>query len=143
MLGRTTLLPVVLLMATFASAKPLTAARSLKARGDETDTSNAYDTTPADAKFVRPFTNNWVLDSSWKGDEFFNGDWKFETDDDPTHGRVNYVNQTYAQDNGLAWADGSKFGMAADHSRKVEKGERGRDSIRISTNKTWKDVSKV
>jgi len=44
----------------------------------------------------------YYLEDEWVGDAFFNGDWTWETEDDPTHGRVNYVNQTYAVDNNLS-----------------------------------------
>jgi hypothetical protein len=37
----------------------------------------------------------FTLKDKWVGNDFFQG-WNWETEDDPTHGRVNYVNQADA-----------------------------------------------
>jgi hypothetical protein len=44
----------------------------------------------------------FYLTDKWVGEDFFQG-WNWETEDDPTHGRVNYVNQTYAVANNLSY----------------------------------------
>jgi hypothetical protein len=44
----------------------------------------------------------FYLKDTWVGQDFFQG-WNWETEDDPTHGRVNYVNQTDARAKGLSY----------------------------------------
>jgi hypothetical protein len=36
------------------------------------------------------------LKDKWVGNDFLGGTWTFETEDDPTHGVVDYVDQTTA-----------------------------------------------
>jgi hypothetical protein len=43
----------------------------------------------------RTTSGQFVLKDSWKGHEFLEG-WNWETFDDPTHGRVNYVTRDSA-----------------------------------------------
>jgi hypothetical protein len=38
---------------------------------------------------------NFYLTDKWVGEDFFEG-WTWETENDPTHGRVNYVGQAEA-----------------------------------------------
>ena len=45
---------------------------------------------------------SFYLQDEWIGDGFFQG-WNWETEDDPTHGRVNYVGQAEAQSKNLAY----------------------------------------
>ncbi|CAE7052049.1 unnamed protein product, partial [Rhizoctonia solani] len=63
----------------------------------------------------------------------------FETFNDPTHGRVNYVDQNYSQEKNLTFASDSKFVMRADSLNVVKPGSRGRDSIRISSKQLYED----
>ena len=44
----------------------------------------------------------FYLKDKWVGHDFFRG-WNWETENDPTHGRVNYVNQTEAITKNLAY----------------------------------------
>ncbi|KAK0457727.1 glycoside hydrolase family 16 protein [Desarmillaria tabescens] len=69
-----------------------------------------------------------------RGNDFFDA-FKWETFDDPTHGRVNYVDQDTAKANNLSYAspDNSTFVMRADSSTVVPSYARGRDSVRISS----------
>ncbi|PFH49979.1 glycoside hydrolase family 16 protein [Amanita thiersii Skay4041] len=57
--------------------------------------------------------------------------WKFENFDDPTHGRVNYVDKDTAFQRNLISVTDDKFIMRADSWSTVPKESRGRDSIRI------------
>jgi hypothetical protein len=79
------------------------------------------------------------------GHDFFNSDWEWKTFDDPTQGRVNYTDMEFARTNGLAWSeDEGRFGMAGDSCNKINSSDpsiRGRNSVRIETYGTWKDVS--
>jgi hypothetical protein len=45
---------------------------------------------------------NFYLKDKWVGNDFFNG-WTWETEDDPTHGRVNYVSQADAISKNLSY----------------------------------------
>jgi len=54
----------------------------------------------------------------------------FFTDDDPTHGYVNYVSKAVAQASNLITSTASSFRMAVDSTTAVATG-RGRDSVRI------------
>ncbi|KAH9047156.1 concanavalin A-like lectin/glucanase domain-containing protein [Lactarius hengduanensis] len=81
----------------------------------------------------------FYLQDEWIGEEFFQG-WDWVTKDDPTHGRVNYVSQAEAQNKSLTYADGGKFFMRADNRTLVAPSARGRDSIRISSQKTYNEA---
>ncbi|KAI0072658.1 hypothetical protein K474DRAFT_1667552 [Panus rudis PR-1116 ss-1] len=76
----------------------------------------------------------FVLKDTYIGEDFFNR-WRWETFDDPTHGRVNYVNRDMAVAKNLSYATDSKFIMRADDLNVVTPGPnvRGRDSVRISS----------
>jgi hypothetical protein len=101
-----------------------------------------------------PDFRTYQLQYSFEGDGFFGDSWTWATYDDPTHGRVNFVNKDTAQQNGLAYVDCKAFPsfevnkefdvgpstatkntfiMAADSTNVVSPNERGRDSVRISS----------
>jgi hypothetical protein len=44
--------------------------------------------------------NIFYLKDQWRGDEFYQG-WTWETENDPTHGRVNYVSLDEAKSKNL------------------------------------------
>lgn len=94
---------------------------------------------------------HFVLKDKFVGDDFYSG-FQFETFDDPTHGRVNYVDQDTAMKKNLTQgeyllllryvvstsrllvaATDSKFFMRADSENVVKGKARGRDSVRISS----------
>ncbi|KAF8499612.1 concanavalin A-like lectin/glucanase domain-containing protein [Russula emetica] len=81
---------------------------------------------------------NFYLTDKWVGEDFFQG-WNWETEDDPTHGRVNYVDQADALANNLTYADDSSFVMRADDWSIVSPSARGRDSVRISSQTAYGD----
>ncbi|KAF8621472.1 hypothetical protein AX15_007765 [Amanita polypyramis BW_CC] len=74
----------------------------------------------------------YSLQDTYIGRDFFKG-WLWETVNDPTHGRVNYVGQADAINANLSFASDEKFVMRADAQKVVLPGSRGRDSIRISS----------
>ncbi|KAL4247593.1 Glycosyl Hydrolase Family 16 [Abortiporus biennis] len=80
---------------------------------------------------------SFVLDTKWVGHDFLNGDWQFFDGDDPTHGQVNYVDESAASSTNLTFATNSKFIMQADPLNTVAQGARGRNSVRISSVKAW------
>lgn len=46
--------------------------------------------------------NLYCLKDQWIGKDFFQG-WNWETEDDPTHGRVNYLSQADAISSNLTY----------------------------------------
>ena len=45
----------------------------------------------------------FCLKDKWVGQDFLYGGWDWETENDPTHGRVNYVDEASAISDGLAY----------------------------------------
>ena len=45
---------------------------------------------------------NFYLQDEWIGEQFYSG-WNWETEDDPTHGRVNYVSLAEARGKNLTY----------------------------------------
>ncbi|KAH8118462.1 hypothetical protein DFH11DRAFT_1502630 [Phellopilus nigrolimitatus] len=80
----------------------------------------------------------FTLQANIVGKDFFTH-FHWETLDDPTHGRVNYVDQGVALSRNLTSATGSSFIMRADYTTVVPKNARGRDSNRISSYSTYSD----
>ncbi|KAI9826633.1 MAG: hypothetical protein M1832_006229 [Thelocarpon impressellum] len=77
----------------------------------------------------------YVIHDDYTPSTFFDK-FEFFTEPDPTHGFVDYVNQTRAKELGLArLTNGSKVYMGVDH--KTQSPEDGRASVRISSNKTY------
>lgn len=92
----------------------------------------------------------FTLKDLYTGQDFFNR-WKWETFNDPTHGRVNYVDRDTARAKSLSYgepslftrilistvspsvSDSNTFVMRADNTSYVPSGSRGRDSVRISS----------
>jgi hypothetical protein len=108
----------------------------------------------------RTGANIFYLKDQWRGNDFFQG-WNWETENDPTHGRVNYVSQDEAIYRNLACgtyisplsthrssrptpitieADGDKFILRADDWSIVKASARGRDSVRISSQTAYAEA---
>ncbi|QRV76433.1 glycoside hydrolase family 16 protein [Ceratobasidium sp. AG-Ba] len=56
---------------------------------------------------------------------------------DPTHGRVNYVNQATAVSQNLTYASSNSFVMRADYKTTLSSSGPGRNSVRIQSKKQW------
>ncbi|CAE6444172.1 unnamed protein product, partial [Rhizoctonia solani] len=56
---------------------------------------------------------------------------------DPTHGRVNYVDQATAQRLNLTYASGNSFVLRSDYTTTLSASGPGRNSVRIQSNKQW------
>jgi len=82
---------------------------------------------------------HFVLKDTYIGEDFLHG-WEWETLDDPTHGRVNYVDQESALNRNLTYVTDSKFVMRADDWSYVPSGARGRDSVRIHSNSAYDEA---
>ncbi|KAJ6509561.1 glycoside hydrolase family 16 protein [Mycena vitilis] len=75
----------------------------------------------------------WLPQDEYSGKTFFDG-FTFFPFGDPTHGTVNYVNQTYAFENGLAYVnDDGTVVMKGDNTTWLPEGT-NRSSVRISSN---------
>ncbi|KZV88443.1 hypothetical protein EXIGLDRAFT_175817 [Exidia glandulosa HHB12029] len=72
------------------------------------------------------------VQDKWIGDGFYGG-FDFNTFDDPTHGRVNYVDQATAQSQNLSYTGPDSFVMRADSVNNVDPASRGRNSVRITS----------
>ncbi|KAG5645194.1 hypothetical protein DXG03_006712 [Asterophora parasitica] len=83
-------------------------------------------------------TRAYCIKDTFMGSNFFDN-WRWETIDDPTHGRVNYVDKWAAQAANLSYASDNKFVMRVDAYQVVTKGARGRDSVRIISNAAYGD----
>ncbi|KAI0294921.1 concanavalin A-like lectin/glucanase domain-containing protein [Russula brevipes] len=92
---------------------------------------------------TRCASGTFLLEDQWIGSDFFR-DWNWETSNDPTHGRVNYVSQAEAISKNLTYSvkneNGAKFIMRADDTSFVSPSARGRDSIRISSENAYDDA---
>jgi len=66
------------------------------------------------------------------GSDFFK-EFNWESENDPTHGRVNYLTLDQAKAKNLTYATKDKFFMFPDSKNVVSPGARGRDSNRISS----------
>ncbi|KAH8982715.1 concanavalin A-like lectin/glucanase domain-containing protein [Lactarius akahatsu] len=83
---------------------------------------------------------SFYLQDEWIGEEFYQA-WNWETENDPTHGRVNYVSQAEALGKNLTYVDGNgAFVMRADDWSIVDPAARGRDSIRISSQSAYEEA---
>ncbi|KAI8066318.1 beta-1,3-1,4-glucanase [Gongronella butleri] len=75
----------------------------------------------------------WTLKDTYQGDTFFNG-FTFFTGSDPTHGTVQYVDQSTAQSSGLISTSGGVVTMKADSTNVTPN---GRPSVRITSNNSY------
>jgi len=78
----------------------------------------------------------FVLEDHWQGDTFFNG-WGFFTGGDPTNGVVDYVTQAVAQQKGYIGTKNGQTYIGCDMTTVVGTKARGRQSVRINTQKTY------
>ncbi|KAJ7683788.1 glycoside hydrolase family 16 protein [Mycena rosella] len=70
------------------------------------------------------------------GAGFYNS-FNFETAPDPTHGRVNYVDQATATNTNLTFAAGNTFVLRADDKTVLDPNGAGRNSVRISSKNAY------
>ncbi|KZS90843.1 2 beta-glucanase [Sistotremastrum niveocremeum HHB9708] len=77
--------------------------------------------------------NTYSLESNIVGQQFLSS-FSFNTFADPTHGRVNYVDQPTAQAQNLTFASGNTFIMRADFTSTLNPSGPGRNSVRIQSN---------
>ncbi|KAF9469590.1 laminarinase [Collybia nuda] len=70
------------------------------------------------------------------GSAFYSA-FNFQAIGDPTHGRVNYVNQATAQSQNLTFASSDSFILRADFKTTLSASGPGRNSVRIRSNKVY------
>ncbi|PPR05555.1 hypothetical protein CVT24_003294 [Panaeolus cyanescens] len=70
------------------------------------------------------------------GNDFFNA-FEWEAIADPTHGRVNYVDQPMSRSQNLTFASDNTFILRTDFSSVLDPNGPGRNSVRIRTKKTY------
>ncbi|KAF8894125.1 concanavalin A-like lectin/glucanase domain-containing protein [Infundibulicybe gibba] len=84
--------------------------------------------------------NSYLLQDELIGESFYSA-FKWETFDDPTRGRVNYVDQVTARNTNLSSVSlNGNFIMRADAYQVVQPGARGRDSVRITSNTAYDEA---
>ncbi|QRW19509.1 glycoside hydrolase family 16 protein [Rhizoctonia solani] len=90
--------------------------------------------TLAAASVVRAAT--YSVTDTFIGSSFLSG-FTHEAIADPTHGRVNYVDQSTAVSRNLTFASGNTFIMRADSTTTLNPSGPGRNSVRIQSRKQW------
>ncbi|KAG8929808.1 hypothetical protein FRC03_011401 [Tulasnella sp. 419] len=79
----------------------------------------------------------YVLKDSYVGRDFLEC-FDFEAIQDPTHGRVNYVDKDTALDQNLTYTTKDTFILRADYKSKLDPNGPGRNSVRIISQKQYK-----
>ena len=79
---------------------------------------------------------NYCLTDEFIGKDFLVG-FEHEAIDDPTHGRVTYVDEATALKQNLTYAHGNTLVLRADHTTVLNSSGPGRDSVRIRSKKTY------
>ena len=103
---------------------------------------------------ILALAGNYSISDTYQGDDFLT-QFDYFTDDDPTHGYVcvypvvhtlgtklivvhrNYVDLDTAKNNQLVQVSGTNFTMRADDQAVPNSSARGRDSVRITSQKTY------
>ncbi|KAG5643438.1 hypothetical protein DXG03_000911 [Asterophora parasitica] len=83
------------------------------------------------------FAATYPLTSNIVGRRFYDA-FEFEAIEDPTDGRVNYVDRATAQAQNLTYASGNTFILRTDSTTVLSPDGPGRNSVRIKTKKVYK-----
>ncbi|KAF9002493.1 glycoside hydrolase family 16 protein [Cyathus striatus] len=86
--------------------------------------------------FVTTYASPYWLSENVVGDEFYRF-FEFESIPDPTHGRVNYVDEHTARTSNLTYAKDDTFVLRADDATVLNPDGPGRNSVRIRSRKTY------
>ncbi|KAF6756895.1 glycoside hydrolase family 16 protein [Ephemerocybe angulata] len=78
----------------------------------------------------------YSLSDNVLGNGFYDA-FKWETIDDPTHGRVKYVDQGTSRSQNLTYASGDTFILRTDFKTYLNNGGPGRQSVRIMSKRTY------
>lgn len=82
------------------------------------------------------YAATYHLEDNWVGSAFLST-FTHEAIADPTHGRVNYVDQATALAKNLTYASGDTLILRADHTTTLSPSGPGRNSVRIRSIKTY------
>ncbi|GJE87869.1 glycoside hydrolase family 16 protein [Phanerochaete sordida] len=82
------------------------------------------------------YAATYHLSDNWVGSAFLSA-FTHEAIADPTHGRVNYVDQATAVAKNLTYASGDTLILRADHTTTLSASGAGRNSVRIRSVKTY------
>jgi hypothetical protein len=85
---------------------------------------------------LAPLARAYILTDDFFGAGFFEA-FTWENISDPTHGRVNYLDERTSIKDGLAFATLNSFVMRVDDQTVLDPKGPGRNSIRIRSKKTW------
>ncbi|KAH7344535.1 putative laminarinase [Rhizoctonia solani] len=78
----------------------------------------------------------YTVSDTFIGSSFLSG-FTHEAIADPTHGRVNYVDQATAQRLNLTYASGNSLILRSDYTTTLSPSGAGRNSVRIQSKKQW------
>ena len=78
----------------------------------------------------------YSLSDSIVGTDFYS-QFTFQAIADPTHGRVNYVDEATARAKNLTYANGNTLILRTDFQTVLQSSGPGRDSVRIRSKKTY------
>lgn len=82
------------------------------------------------------FAAKYKLVDDFVGKDFLHG-FEHEAIDDPTHGRVVYVDEATALKQNLTYASGDSFVIRTDYKTVLDPDGPGRNSVRIRSKKTY------
>ncbi|KAF5329984.1 hypothetical protein D9611_010460 [Ephemerocybe angulata] len=85
---------------------------------------------------------SYALVEEYIGKDFLEG-FNFDAIDDPTHGRVNYVNSTIALQEQLVQAKGDSFVLRADSKTTLSPEGPGRNSVRLMSKNQYENAVMV
>ncbi|KDQ61179.1 glycoside hydrolase family 16 protein [Jaapia argillacea MUCL 33604] len=83
-------------------------------------------------------STHYRINETYIGYDFLDK-WTWETLDDPTHGRVDYIDQRTALQTNLSYATPTTFYMSADSHSTIPPSSRGRPSVRITSQDIFAD----
>lgn len=89
--------------------------------------------------FVSSVSAGWALEDDYSTSNFF-GMFSFWNSDDPTHGFVDYVDQSTAQSSGLISTSSNGVYIGVDYQNEAPN---GRPSVRLTSNKAYNSGSLV
>ncbi|OCL09182.1 glycoside hydrolase family 16 protein [Glonium stellatum] len=86
--------------------------------------------------FARVSATAYILEDSYSGANFFDG-FNFNSNADPTHGYVKYLDYSDAKSAGLISTTLTSAKMGVDHTNNYTSSDQGRPSVRIETKKSY------
>ncbi|KAL0579253.1 hypothetical protein V5O48_002757 [Marasmius crinis-equi] len=85
---------------------------------------------------ARVWSFKYVLTESYEGHNFLSG-FNFTAIEDPTHGRVNYVNESIASSQNLTYSSDDTFILRSDFTTVLNATGPGRNSVRLTSKRQY------